>query len=98
VVGETAVIGKDVSIWHNVTLGSTLTDSGPNRHPRVGDCAVIGAGAILLGDIDIGEGANIAAGAIVVSDVPAYTTMVGAKGRNVGAAKVSFAPARKGYS
>lgn len=98
VVGETAVIGKDVSIWHNVTLGSTLTDSGPNRHPRVGDGAVIGAGAILLGDIVIGVGANIAAGAIVVSDVPAHTTVVGAKARTVGVAKVSFAPTRKGYS
>ncbi|KEJ87882.1 serine O-acetyltransferase [Sulfitobacter donghicola] len=90
VVGETAVIGKDVSIWHNVTLGSSLNDSGPHRHPHLGDGVVIGAGATLLGGITVGAGANIAAGAIVVADVPAQTLAVGAKATLKGPAKVSF--------
>lgn len=90
VVGETCVIGKDVSIWHNVTLGSTLSDSGAQRHPVIDDGAVIGAGAIILGNVCIGAGANVAAGAIVVEDVPAHTLVVGCKSRAVGAAKLSF--------
>lgn len=90
VVGETCIIGEDVSIWHNVTLGSTLTDSGAQRHPTVGDGAVIGAGAIILGDISIGAGANVAAGAIVLDDVPPDTVFVGSKAKAAGAAKVSF--------
>lgn len=90
VVGETAVIEDDVSIWHNVTLGSTLTQSGPQRHPHIGRGAVIGAGAILLGHIKIGANANIAAGAIVVKDVPANTLVVGAKASERGSAKISF--------
>jgi serine O-acetyltransferase len=92
VVGETAVIAEDVSIWHGVTLGSTLTDSGSTRHPRIERGAVIGAGAILLGGITIGAGANIAAGAIVLEDVAEHTTYVGTKARCIGPAKVSFFP------
>ena len=79
VVGETSVIAENVSIWHNVTLGSTLNDSGPQRHPHVGTGAVIGAGAILLGGIKIGANANIAAGAIVVGDIPEGRVAVGSK-------------------
>lgn len=90
VAGETCVIGQDVSIWHNVTLGSTLSDSGAQRHPTLQDGAVIGAGAIILGNVSVGAGANVAAGAIVIEDVPAGTVVVGAKARTVGAAKVSF--------
>jgi len=90
VAGETCTIGQDVSIWHNVTLGSTLSDSGPQRHPTIGDGAVIGAGAIILGNITIGARANVAAGAIVIEDVLAGMLVVGAKARRVGAAKVSF--------
>lgn len=96
VVGETSVICENVSIWHNVTLGSTLTDSGLTRHPKIEHSAVIGAGAILLGNINIGAAANVAAGAIVVEDVPPATVVVGAKARNIGVAKVSFAPILKG--
>jgi serine O-acetyltransferase len=91
VVGETAVIDEDVSIWHNVTLGSTLNDSGKHRHPHVRTGAVIGAGAILLGGITIGANANIAAGAIVVEDVPANMVAVGSKANVRGPARVSFA-------
>ena len=90
VVGETCVIGEDVSIWHNVTLGSTLNDSGAQRHPIVHDGAVIGAGAIILGNVTVGAGANVAAGAIVVDDVPAKTLVVGCKSRTLGDAKISF--------
>lgn len=90
VAGETAVIGKDVSIWHNVTLGSTFNDSGPNRHPKIEDGVIIGAGAMVLGNVTVGAGANIAAGAIVLGDVPAGRVMIGTKARDVGLARVSF--------
>ena len=90
VVGETAVIGENVSIWHNVTLGSTLNDSGPNRHPHIETGVVIGAGASLLGGITVGAHANIAAGAIVVKDIPAGALAVGAKASLRGNAQISF--------
>lgn len=90
VAGETTVIGKDVSIWHNVTLGSTFNNSGADRHPKIEDGAIIGAGALVLGGITIGAGANIGAGAIVLEDVPAGRVVVGTKARDVGKARVSF--------
>lgn len=90
VLGETSVIEEDVSIWHNVTLGSTLNDNGRFRHPQIGTGAVIGAGAILLGPIRIGAGANIGAGAIVVGDVPAGRVVVGPKASDRGTAHISF--------
>lgn len=90
VMGETAVIEEDVSIWHNVTLGSTLTDSGPTRHPTIRRGAIIGAGAQILGNIEIGEGAMIAAGAIVLNDISACKVAVGGKARVVGDSQVSF--------
>ena len=74
----------------NVTLGSTLSDSGPQRHPTIRDNAVIGAGAIILGNVTVGAGANVAAGAIVITDVAPASVVVGAKSRQVGPAKVSF--------
>lgn len=92
VIGETAVIGRDVSIWHNVTLGSTLTDSGPDRHPKIGDGAVIGAGAVILGNIRIGAGANVGAGAVVLTDVPDGMTVAGRRAELRGSARVRFAP------
>lgn len=94
VIGETSVIGRDVSIWHNVTLGSTLTDSGPERHPKVGDGAVIGAGAVILGNIRVGAGANVGAGAVVLQDVPDAMTVAGPRGEIRGPARVRFAPER----
>lgn len=81
VVGETAIIEDEVCIWHDVTLGSTLKASGPGRHPRVRKGAVIGAGAILLGGIEIGEAAVIAAGAVVLNDVAAASTVAGVPAR-----------------
>lgn len=91
VVGETSIIEEHVSIWHNVTLGSTLNDSGVSRHPHVGRGAVIGAGVILLGAIKIGAMANIAAGAIVVDDVPDGALVVGHKAQVRGQAQINFA-------
>lgn len=82
VVGETAIIGSNVSILHNVTLGGTglLGD----RHPKIGDGVLIGAGAILLGNIVIGEGAKIGSGSLVLIDVPPHTTAVGNPARLIG--------------
>jgi serine O-acetyltransferase len=77
VIGETAVIEDDVSLWHGVTLGSTLTQDGEDRHPKVRRGAVLGAGATLLGNIEIGEDAVIAAGSVVLAPVPPRTTMAG---------------------
>jgi serine O-acetyltransferase len=92
VVGETAIIGDNVSIWHNVTLGSTLNDSGTRRHPHIGSGAVIGAGAVLLGGITVGANANIAAGAIVIEDIPDAVLATGSKAILRGPARISFAP------
>lgn len=76
VVGETAAVEDDVSLWHGVTLGSTLMESG-DRHPKIHRGAVIGAGATILGNIDIGEGAIIAAGSVVLRSVPPFTVQAG---------------------
>ena len=76
VVGETAVIEDDVSLWHGVTLGSTLMQDG-DRHPKIRRAAVLGAGATILGNIVIGEGAVVAAGSIVLQPVPPFTLVAG---------------------
>jgi serine O-acetyltransferase len=82
VIGETAEIGDDVYIYHQVTLGGTSSKAG-KRHPTVGDNVIIGAGAKVLGAISIGEGARIGANAVVVAEVPAGTTVVGIPARPV---------------
>jgi len=76
VIGETAVVGKNVLIFHGVTLGGTGKDIG-KRHPTVEDNAVIGANATILGPITIGNGAKIGACAVVVRNVPPGATIVG---------------------
>nr|WP_025828597.1 serine O-acetyltransferase [Acetobacter persici] len=83
VVGETSIIEDDVSILQEVTLGGTGKHSG-DRHPKVRRGVLIGAGAKVLGNIEVGEGAKIGAGSIVLEAVPPFTTVVGNPARKVG--------------
>ncbi len=76
VIGETAVIGNDVTIYQGVTLGGTGKDTG-KRHPTIGNNVMIGAGAKVLGPLVIGDNSRIAAGAVVLSDIPSNSTAVG---------------------
>ncbi|CAN5149537.1 serine O-acetyltransferase [soil metagenome] len=76
VIGETAVIGDDVLMYHGVTLGGTSATAG-KRHPSLGDDIVVGAGATVLGDVSIGSHSVIGAGAVVVTDAPAGSLLVG---------------------
>lgn len=82
VVGETAVVEDNVSILHQVTLGGTGKDIG-DRHPKIDTGVLIGAGAKLLGNIRIGEGAKVGAGSVVLQNVPPYCTAVGVPARIV---------------
>jgi len=82
VIGETAVIGDDCTLYHGVTLGGTSWDKG-KRHPTLEDNVVVGAGAKVLGPITIGKGARVGSNAVVVKDVPAGATVVGIPGRIV---------------
>lgn len=85
VIGEKCIIGNNVLIYHGVTLGATGNETDKeNRHPHVGDDVIIGAGALVLGSITIGNGSKIGAGALVVSDVPENGTVVSEPGRLVG--------------
>lgn len=83
VIGETAVIGDNVSILHNVTLGGTGKACG-DRHPKIGDGVLIGAGTCVLGNVRIGDGAKIGAGSVVLKGIPAKTTAVGNPARLIG--------------
>lgn len=76
VIGETAEIGDNVTMYHGVTLGGTGKDKG-KRHPTIGNNVIIGCGAKVLGPIKVEDGAKIGANAVVVKDVPAYATAVG---------------------
>ncbi|MQY50925.1 serine O-acetyltransferase [Rhodocyclus tenuis] len=76
VIGETAVIGDDVTLYHGVTLGGTSWNKG-KRHPTLADGVVVGAGAQVLGPITIGAGAKVGSNAVVIKDVPAGATAVG---------------------
>ncbi len=82
VIGETAEIGNDCLIYQGVTLGGTGNDRG-KRHPTLGDCVVVGAGAKVLGSIRIGNNVKIGAGSVVVHSVPDHSTVVGIPGRVV---------------
>ena len=82
VIGETAVLGKNVTLYQGVTLGGTGKDTG-KRHPTLGDGVVVGAGAKVLGPITLGDHVKVGAGAVVLKDVPAQCTVVGNPGRIV---------------
>ncbi len=79
VIGETAILGNDVTLYQGVTLGGTGKEKG-KRHPTIGNDVVIGAGAKVLGDIRIGDGCRIGAGSVVLRDVPDHSTVVGVPG------------------
>ncbi len=85
VIGETAMVGDDVSMLHSVTLGGTGKERG-DRHPKIGDGVLIGAGASVLGNIKVGNCARIAAGSVVLQDVPEKKTVAGVPARIVGEA------------
>ncbi|MBI2734080.1 MAG: serine O-acetyltransferase [Aquabacterium sp.] len=82
VIGETAEIGDDVTLYHGVTLGGTTWQPG-KRHPTLGHGVVVGAGAKILGAITVGERARVAANSVVIDNVPAAATVVGIPGRVV---------------
>lgn len=82
VIGETTIIGDDVLIYQQVTLGGTGNEHG-KRHPTIGNNVIIGAGAKILGNITIGDNTRVGAGSVVVEDVPEHCTVVGIPGRIV---------------
>lgn len=82
VIGETAIIGDDVTIYQGVTLGGTGHDTG-KRHPTIGNNVLIGAGAKVLGPFTVGDNTNIAAGAVVLNEIPPNSTAVGVPARVV---------------
>jgi serine O-acetyltransferase len=93
VIGETAIIGDDVTLYHGVTLGGISTEAG-RRHPTIEDGVVIGAGAKVLGPITVARNARVGANAVVVKDVPVGVTVVGIPAQIAGprAANAPFVP------
>jgi serine O-acetyltransferase len=89
VIGETCIIGDDVLIYHGVTLGGTGKERGP-RHPVIGNNVVIGAGATILGRVNIGADTKIGSNTVVMQDIPEGSTVVGEQGRIV-----SFQPSTR---
>ena len=94
VIGETAEIGNDVTIYQSVTLGGTNPSTGVagKRHPTIRDRVVIGSGAQVLGPIEVGEGAKIGANAVVTKDVPPGATVVGIPAKAVPIDTVHYSP------
>jgi serine O-acetyltransferase len=82
VIGETSEIGKNVTLYHGVTLGGTSLKK-EKRHPTLGDNVIVGAGAAVLGPVKIGDNARIGSGSVVIEDVPPNTTVVGIPGKVV---------------
>lgn len=82
VIGETAVVGNDVTIYQGATLGGTGKETG-KRHPTIGNHVIIGAGAKVLGPFEVGDNSNIAAGAVVLDAIPPNSTAVGVPARVV---------------
>ena len=94
VIGETAEIGDDVTIYQNVTLGGTnpTTGVGGKRHPTLRSGVVIGSGAQVLGPIEVGEGAKVGANSVVTKDVAPQSTVVGIPARSVPVDAVHYSP------
>lgn len=83
VIGETAIVGDDVTLFHGVTLGGIGGEAGVKRHPTVKNGVLIGTGTAVLGDIEIGEYSKIGANSVVLENIPAYSTAVGSPARVV---------------
>ncbi|MCV2503723.1 MAG: serine O-acetyltransferase, partial [Neisseriaceae bacterium] len=83
VIGETAVLGNDISLLHGVTLGGSGKETG-DRHPKIKDGVMIGANASILGNITIGEWARVGAGSVVTRNVPPHVTVIGVPARIIG--------------
>lgn len=83
VIGETAVVGNDVSLLHGVTLGGTGNGIG-KRHPTIGEGVLISSGAKILGNITVGDGAKVGAGSVVLESVPSHVTVAGVPAKVVG--------------
>lgn len=94
VIGETTVIGDDVTLYQGVTLGGTSWNKG-KRHPTLGDGVVVGAGAKILGPFEVGDGAKIGSNSVVTKAVPAGATVVGIPGRVIERRKDESDPRRR---
>ncbi len=92
VIGETAEVGDDVTLYQGVTLGGTALDKG-KRHPTLEDCVIVGSGAQILGPFTIGAGARVGANAVVVNAVPPAVTVVGIPAKIVKRAEPALEPA-----
>ena len=80
VIGETSDLGRNVTLYHGVTLGGTSTKK-EKRHPTLGNNVIVGAGAAVLGPIQLGDNARVGSGSVVIEDVPPNTTVVGVPGK-----------------
>ncbi|MGC8529488.1 MAG: serine O-acetyltransferase [Leptospirillia bacterium] len=83
VIGETTIIGEDVTLYQGVSLGGTGKEKGQKRHPTLGNHVLVGAGAKILGNITIGEGVRVGSNAVVLRSIPPHSTVVGIPGRVV---------------
>jgi serine O-acetyltransferase len=92
IIGETTVVGNDVTLYQGVTLGGTGKEHG-KRHPNIENNVTVGVGAAVLGNITIGEHSKVGGGAVVVDNVPAHCTVVGIPGRIVAQNGIRICPA-----
>lgn len=83
VIGQTAIVGDNVTMFHGVTLGGTGNEKGTKRHPTIEDNVFIGSGAKILGNITVGKDSKVGAGAVILKDVPSGVTVVGVPGKIV---------------
>src|SRR5258707_5006288 len=98
VIGETAEVGDDVTLYQGVTLGGTSLTRGAKRHPTIGNGVIVSSGAQVLGPFRVGDGARIGAQAVVLSEVPGGATMVGIPARPVGRRSDATEPAFQPYA